>query len=375
LRAHNYIGDLTIFSRSLLEKIGGFRDGFDAHPHYDLILRASEQAGAIVHVQHVLYHRRTTLAQGSAPEAARRAAERKALQEHCTRQDIAGEVADGFERGTYRLISSSPVRPLPARVTDTLKVVHSGNVGDLIWHLPSVVWLAKHYELSKARLYLRTNVPAPYMPGLNHPCGDVLLTKSFAESVIPLLKQQDYLEDVSIWRGEEVDVDLDVFRRTGFPLGRGDIGKWLCHAIPCCPKLWEPWLTVPGAEPNGLILVNRTLRSHNSVINYRFLEQYSNVHFVGLRAEYEAFRKDVDIPWKETPTFLDLARLIAGCRLFVGNQSVAYVLAQALLVPRIVELWPLSPNNFAHGPKGFEAWSQPVLEEGVKILFEDTSSA
>jgi ADP-heptose:LPS heptosyltransferase len=83
----------------------------------------------------------------------------------------------------------------------------------------------------------------------------------------------------------------------------------------------------------------------------------------------------VDIPWKETPTFLDLARLIAGCRLFVGNQSVAYVLAQALLVPRIVELWPLSPNNFAHGPKGFEAWSQPVLEEGVKILFEDTSSA
>jgi hypothetical protein len=275
---------------------------------------------------------------------------------------------------------ASPLSPAPPRgssVTDTLAVVHGGHVGDLIWHLPSVIWLTKHYGLRKARLYVRTDVPVG--PGeISHPCGRVQITRAFAESIIPFLKMQDYLEDARIWQGEDVDVDLDVFRRTGFPFDRGDNAKWVGHAIPCAPRLWQPWLTVRDAMPNGMILVNRTLRNQNPAIHYRFLLRYPEVRFVGLREEYEQFKKEVNIRWQETKTFLDLARLIAGCRLFIGNQSAAYALAQGLMAPRVLEVSPTHPVAFVHGPNGFEAWSQPVLEEAARIMLaqgEDSWSA
>ncbi len=50
LRSRNYICHLTVLKRSLVEKIGGFRSGFDGAPvDYDLVLRAGEVAKKVVH--------------------------------------------------------------------------------------------------------------------------------------------------------------------------------------------------------------------------------------------------------------------------------------------------------------------------------------
>lgn len=67
-----YLGHLTAYRRSLVERVGKFRPEFEQSQDYDFALRATEVARGIVHVPHVLYHWREHPASGSAggkPEA------------------------------------------------------------------------------------------------------------------------------------------------------------------------------------------------------------------------------------------------------------------------------------------------------------------
>lgn len=248
-------------------------------------------------------------------------------------------------------------------------VAHGGNAGDLIWAIPSIVSLLELRGLSTCTLLLKADQPAKYGPGFNHPCGNVKMSRAFCESLIPLLKSNKVFAEVKVWEGEKIDLDLDAFRASGFWHDRGDIGHYYGHVWPCLPHLWEPWLTVE-AKPNGLILLNRTERYHNPRINFKFLEKIPGVQFVGLDAEFKAFRKDqlVNVPHAKTKSFLDLARKIAGCRLFIGNQSSAYAIAEAVKVPRMVEVYPQAPNVFPHGPDGWQFFTQQAFEDLVHRL-------
>ena len=72
LRGQNYCSHLSVVRRSLFESIGRFREGFDGSQDYDLILRVTEQARRIEHVDEVLYHWRAV--EGSAADRPRRQA-------------------------------------------------------------------------------------------------------------------------------------------------------------------------------------------------------------------------------------------------------------------------------------------------------------
>lgn len=48
-------GHLTVYSRALVERAGGFRSAYDFSQDYDLALRASELARRIVHIERILY--------------------------------------------------------------------------------------------------------------------------------------------------------------------------------------------------------------------------------------------------------------------------------------------------------------------------------
>lgn len=63
LRSMNYIGHLMAMPRTLAAALGGFSTEHEGSQDYDLVLRASEQAGEIVHIPSVLYHWRA--AEGS----------------------------------------------------------------------------------------------------------------------------------------------------------------------------------------------------------------------------------------------------------------------------------------------------------------------
>lgn len=55
LRANNYICHFSVFNKKILDKIGGFRSGYDGSQDHDFILRATEYAQCIVHIPEILY--------------------------------------------------------------------------------------------------------------------------------------------------------------------------------------------------------------------------------------------------------------------------------------------------------------------------------
>jgi hypothetical protein len=82
-----------------------------------------------------------------------------------------------------------------------------------------------------------------------------------------------------------------------------------------------------------LVIINRTSRYQNPWFPWKEIVQHygSRIIFVGLHHEYTAFIKEYGIvSYRETSDFLELARLIAGSRLFIGNQSSANAIAEGL---------------------------------------------
>jgi len=248
-----------------------------------------------------------------------------------------------------------------------LSFIHDGNVGDIIASLPSIKCLLDKHGEKQATLYLRTGVFAHYTG--NHPLVNVMLNEDYVQQLIPLLRLQPYIAHVSTHRGEKIDYNLNVFRHTGFDLAKGNLALYYTHCFPICPNLWEPWLVVDVPERLNFILINRTERYHNANISYTFLNQYPT-KFIGLESEFRLFRSEnrlANIERIHTPNFLETARAIAGCKLFIGNQSSCFQIAEALKVPRIIEICPWCPNVMPCGPNGYEAFKQDVF---VKIVEE-----
>lgn len=110
--SQNYVNHFTIYRRSLLETIGGVREGFDGAQDHDLLLRASEHTtGArIRHVPQVLYHWRAiqgSAAQDVAYKPRAWEAGRRAIAEHLQRRGIAAEVHRTFEQ-YYQVVYPVP---------------------------------------------------------------------------------------------------------------------------------------------------------------------------------------------------------------------------------------------------------------------------
>lgn len=89
--------------------------------------------------------------------------------------------------------------------------------------------------------------------------------------------------------------------------------------------------------------MHRSSRYHNAQFPWKaIVEKYGQYAlFVGLRKEWEAFCKEFGpVGYHPTADFLELARLIKGSRLFVGNQSAPYAIAEGLKHPAILESCP-----------------------------------
>ena len=115
LRSQNYICHLTVIRRSLIEKVGGFRQGFEGSQDHDLVLRCTEQlrSDQIVHIPLVLYHWRVhegSTAQNLDSKPYAQINGCKAIQEHLDRLGVSAKAEmDGpFYRVRYNLAEAQP---------------------------------------------------------------------------------------------------------------------------------------------------------------------------------------------------------------------------------------------------------------------------
>ena len=121
-RGQMYTCHLSAFRKSLFDEVGGFREGFDGSQDWDLVLRITERARRITHISRVLYHWRigeTSVLAGDHVKPYAYDSARKALQEHCERIGIHGEVVELERRGHFRVKRHLVESPLVSIVIPT----------------------------------------------------------------------------------------------------------------------------------------------------------------------------------------------------------------------------------------------------------------
>lgn len=178
------------------------------------------------------------------------------------------------------------------------------------------------------------------------------------------------------WYSQHEDGIIDLDKVNLFPINApyGNIFRWPFYIYPdmAC-DLSKQWISVePQEEFKSWIVINRTLRSQNETISYKFLREYrSQLLFVGLQEEYDAFQLHSNIytlPFLKAKDFLELATIIRSCSFFIGNQSLCFSLAEAMKVPRILETCSYLPNVIPCGPDGYDFYFQKNLEFYVEKL-------
>ncbi|MDQ6609077.1 MAG: hypothetical protein M3Y85_04575 [Bacteroidota bacterium] len=246
---------------------------------------------------------------------------------------------------------------------------HSGNAGDIIYSLPAAYTIAKnatiHYHLSLGMKGVYGKSP--------HPLGNLMLNEKMVEMISPLLTAQPQIASCTVHQpNDKIDVDLDLVRNHPISMNAGHIARWYFYVFAVNADLGKPWLFAqPDINVNDHIVIARSQRYRAPGIDYGFLKKYKNLLFVGVEEEWKEMKEMLPhIEYKPVKNFLELAQIIAGSKLFIGNQSFPFSIAEGLKVKRLLEVYWRAPNVIPEGSNGYDFYFQPQFEKLVERLVE-----
>jgi hypothetical protein len=213
-------------------------------------------------------------------------------------------------------------------------------MGDVIYLLPVIKHFASIYP---AEVFIQ--------PWKGYDKAGVALWQDF----FPLLRAQKYIVCADYWDNQPVDRNLmqwraqwrenyrwfnklpDPERISQQAFQRLNLTYTMLRSFSLSYQQYAdtPWLAVEPRKESSVV-VARSFNYRNVSFCWDFLQQY-DAQFVGTPEEYEDFSSIVKIPYRPVGDCLEMAQLIAGCDLFVGNQSLPYAIAEALKVRTVQE--------------------------------------
>jgi GT2 family glycosyltransferase/2-polyprenyl-3-methyl-5-hydroxy-6-metoxy-1,4-benzoquinol methylase len=106
LMSVNYVTHFSVYRKEVVDRVGGFRPGFEGSQDYDLVLRVTETTDRIAHVPLPLYTWRKVPGSAATHVGAKDyayEAGRRALAEAIERRGHRGQVEEGLVNGRYRV--------------------------------------------------------------------------------------------------------------------------------------------------------------------------------------------------------------------------------------------------------------------------------
>jgi hypothetical protein len=84
-------------------------------------------------------------------------------------------------------------------------------------------------------------------------------------------------------------------------LDKGNIARWNFYTTGINANLSEPWLKVKAnTQFSNCIVLARSKRYNNPLIDYSFLSAYTNIVFVGVKAEHDLMKKSIpNLFWQQ----------------------------------------------------------------------------
>jgi len=251
------------------------------------------------------------------------------------------------------------------------KFYHSGDLGDIIYSLPTIkalggglLVLSSDYDKMDVRNKLSLD------------------TINELKSILNL---QEYIIDTRAAHKKPADIDFDLndMRQPFIDWGAGKFNEEevqilrnkslthhyfdlynLNHYNECNEWLYTDITKIYNEYP---IVINRTERYNN--INFPWQEivdtYFNKIIFVGLPNEYNRFKNSYGkVKYIESKTLLDLFQIISGCKIFIGNQSFPYSLAEGLKKNCVQETdtWVGNCQYFRH--------NSYIIKDGKEYSFE-----
>ena len=248
-----------------------------------------------------------------------------------------------------------------------LSILHSGHSGDIINALPVIKELSKTHLCN---LYININKPLNRIY-YNHPGKDVFINEKIFKMLLPLLKSQNFINKIDRHKSEKIDINFDIFRELPINISFDNL-RYSFQIAGIQPDIEAPYLEVGSHEKiNNKIIVQRTFRYRNQFINYKFLNNYKEIYFVGTLNEYKDLKQEVkNLIYYDCKDFLEMAQIIKSSKFFIGNSSVGFPIAEALKTPRLLESCPYFPAALPHGKNAYDFYYQAHFEKFFKILNE-----
>jgi hypothetical protein len=265
--------------------------------------------------------------------------------------------------------------PKLKKIFNTLKkkkeisFLHSGHLGDIINSLPLIKEISKK---KKTTLYIEINKILPKnISAKTHPSGKYYLKEDSVKKLMPLLKSINYISKVKIYNREIIDVNLNLFRELPINFNIDSV-RWYFHLTGTHTDLSIPYFNIKKVNKfKNKIIIMRSLRRQNNFISYKFLNNYKNIVFVGLKNEYEDLKKVIkSLKYYESKDFLELAKIIKSCKLFIGNPSFGFALAEAVKCPRLLESGPNFPLIYPNGKNCYDFYFQTHFEYLFKKIYK-----
>lgn len=213
-----------------------------------------------------------------------------------------------------------------------LSFKHSGDAGDIIYSLPVIRYMGGGVLFLSKENYTRLKLTEDRLPQFEK-----------------LLVSQPYIRAVKFYYGREVGVDLNKFRDRFAYVGLDEsLAQMHCRAFGVPEtELDKPWISVePRHEAD--VIINLTSRYRNNEFPWGLIyRKYKKVAaLVGSHAEWCQFEKHYGpIKHCKTKDLLEVAQVIRGSKLFIGNQSCPLAIAHAMQHPTVCELSRNSYNG------------------------------
>lgn len=248
--------------------------------------------------------------------------------------------------------------------------VHTGDLGDIIYSLPII------RQMGGGNLILHNR------PDVTRPMDE----EKF-KALELLLQMQPYLHQVFHEPDPHMTWEPEVVDFTHFR-GRHAPKQTLCDSMwqhvhrktnPPPIDTATPWLDVGNVPAHGKVVIARSARYHNRQWDriWPALVRLRECVFVGTKAEHEAMEAlcHMEIAYAPTENLHELACLIKGASLFVGNQSCPFALAEAMKVPRVLEVDPKTDDcryrgGDVHYIDSLQGWLEFKLRDNIVLVLQ-----
>lgn len=242
---------------------------------------------------------------------------------------------------------------------DSFTAVHGGDMGDIIYSIPAF----KALKIKRVIL----NPYGFYNTKMNKKCCEILkplLEKSGFEVEI---KEKIYIDDA--------DYFFDIFREGVLDMEKNHLFLTNSEKFFIEPDIKTKFIDI-NENYIADVVINRSLRYRNPDFDWVYLledlDKDIKISFIGTKEEYDVFCKITGLRNKvfyyPTKDLSDAASVIKASKMFIGNQSSCYAIAEGLKTNRIQETCHYTPNCKGTTDNSIDVLTKNDLYSAKKFL-------